>query len=146
MSNSFGVSPTPPTEEGYRIQFMTARRLNNPIYYGCGICEEEDSHKEGSPVEGWFSDCSRSAHSRCVKQIKTAEAPLRAALDTLFPPPTNRGSHEYHESNEGFHNAHINAIRVVRSGCGNKTIKEFLDENGEEALKRLFLAAAKELQ
>ena len=89
---------------------------------GCGVCE-----KEGAEVF-WFSPYSRCAHARCFKIIEPATSTLYLTIDDLF----NGAKHGEHND------AHIKAIKAVRSACGSDTIMSYLEKNGLDALKNLF--------
>jgi len=89
---------------------------------GCGICEQRNTSGE----LGWESHFSRTAHSKCVGLIKTAEKGMCNAINWLF------------QDNEKRNAAYRNAVTAVRAACEKRTIEQYCKDEGIRAITKLF--------
>jgi hypothetical protein len=88
----------------------------------CGICE-----KGGAEVF-WYGSFSQAAHAKCIKVVNKAEEKLNTTIGELFI------GTKYQVKTE----AQTRARQAVRLACTPKTMLSYLEENGIDALIRLF--------
>ena len=96
---------------------------------GCGICR-----KTGADVF-WFTPYSRGAHNACYALIKEIESDIDVLITNKFKDESDFGK---------LHGAHVAVVAAVQHACGNNSLKEFLINNGTDALKSLFNTVGKE--
>lgn len=90
---------------------------------GCGICEK------GNPTVLWFSHHSKAAHRLCYQIIMRADEVLMKTINEQFKSKSDWSEHNF---------AHRKAVEAVKLACGDATLIEYFEREGEEALVHLF--------
>jgi hypothetical protein len=91
----------------------------------CGICEKK------GPTHIFFNPKSRLAHEECIALIDEAYSPIKNVITQMF------------KDEDGFLNfngAQIEVIDAIQKKIFGETISTYLEKNGKEALKELFLS------
>jgi hypothetical protein len=86
----------------------------------CGVCE-----RPGGDTP-WASGVSRTAHERCVEQIKPCENLSTAMINGFCHDQINRQL------------AHKEVVMAVTQRCNGLSLKTFIEQDGPQALTKLF--------
>jgi hypothetical protein len=103
-----------------------AFKLAMSAYEGecCGICEKR------GPTHIFFNPKSRLAHEECLESIHDAYSPIKNVITQMF---------KHEEGFLNFNGAQIEVICAIQKKIHGETIATYLQKNGNEALKELFI-------